>query len=548
MFISTNILLTRLQFLYPDIVIRSNSPLSLEPLKGIKQLPIKPEEIFTDYLYICDKEHPILSQNIPDNLKLVCITDTSTNITNKNTDNQNRVNTNILDTNKNNMSPIILLYTSVELASILNTLYDIYQRLRDWEQQLDIALITDCDLNQLLNISEPILGFPLAIYDASLKVLAHSSGLDFNNTLFQATGDTLFHTVIEKGYMPPEIVFMFERDNLFTELELHDIAYGKYLSAQGYSDIIIALKKNGYTAAYMAMPLVPTATEIYGGELLQLLGSKVTHFLEKEEESSLTKRYMHEYLISDLFENENVDMNSLKERLEYIQVPLTGTFYLLQLKMTSKYKVSTEHLLRYLESLLSEAIIFTLKKNIYILFHYSDSLREAEVQKHFSQSLNSIRKDLQQENILCGISLPFYNLLDVRSARAQAEAAVSLYQRLQLSPVDELYCYYSSCSTSHLFLLAQEKAELTTFCHPGLLTMYEKDQQADKTHFLILKTYLTSNCNFTDTAEALHMHRNNVIYHLKRMENLYHFDLSNYKDRFRLELTIEILEYLNTAY
>lgn len=534
MFISTNILLTRLQFLYPDIVISSNSPLSLEPLKGIKQLPIKPEEIFTDYLYICDEYHPILSQDIPDKLKLVCVTDVSTDRANTNT-----VDTNIADTNRNNVPSFILLHTSVEMPSILNSLYDIYQRLRDWEQQLDIALIAGCELEHLLNISEPVLRFPLAIYDASLKVLAHSSGLDFNDTLFQ--------TVIEKGYMPPEIVFMFERDNLFTELELHDIAYGKYLSAQGYSDIIIALKKNGYTAAYMAMPLVPTATEIYGGELLQLLGSKVTHFLEKEEESSLTRRYMHEYLISDLFENEHIDMNSLKERLEYIQVPLTGTFYLLQLKMTSKYKISTEHLLRYLESLLSEAIIFTLKKDIYILFHYSDSLGEADVQKHFSKSLNSIRKDLQQENILCGISLPFYNLLEVRGARTQAEAAVILYQRLQLSPVDELYCYYNSCSTSHLFLLAQEKAELKTFCHPGLLTMYEKDQQTDKTHFLILKTYLSSNCNFTDTAEHLHMHRNNVIYHLKRMENLYHFDLSNYKDRFRLELTIEILEYLNTA-
>lgn len=146
MFISTDILLTRLQFLYPDIVISSNSPLFLEPLKGIKQLPIKPEEIFTDYLYICDEEHPILSQNIPDTLKLVCVTGAGTNIT---------------DTNKNNMPPIVLLHTSIEMASILNTLYDIYQRFRDWEQQLDIALISGCELEYLLNMKIHYVSFCL---------------------------------------------------------------------------------------------------------------------------------------------------------------------------------------------------------------------------------------------------------------------------------------------------------------------------------------------------------------------------------------------------
>lgn len=519
MFISTNILLTRLSFLYTDIQIIHQKPLSLEPLKGIKLLPQNPEALSKEYLYVCDNVHPILDQPLPDDLKLVCITNTSQKPTN------NR--------------DAISLMTDTDSACILNDLQDIYQRLRDWEQELDIALITGCDLNYLLNISEKVLNFPLVIYDASLKVLAHSKGNGLNDELFQS--------VIEKGYFPPQMVFLFERDNIFTELEKTGILYGKYLSKMGYSDILLSLKVQNYTSAYMAMPCVPTESEIYGGELLQLLGTKVNHFLEKEQESSLTKRYMHEYLISDLFENENINISSLKERLEYIQVPFTGIFYLLQLKTTSKYKVSTEHLLRYLETLLSNAMIFTLEKDIYILFHYEEAQKESEVQSHFSQSLKSIRKDLQHENIICGISLPFYHLLDIRNARIQAETAVILYQQLHLPPEEDLYCYYSSCSINHLFLLAQEKTDLKAFCHSGLLAMYEKDLQTNGNHFHILKTYLECNSNISEAAGLLHMHRNNVIYHLKRMENLYHFDLENYKERFQLELTMQILTYLEAS-
>lgn len=138
---------------------------------------------------------------------------------------------------------------------------------------------------------------------------------------------------------------------------------------------------------------------------------------------------------------------------------------------------------------------------------------------------------------------PFLCLSDIREAREQAQAAIAIYEGLHLPSEDLLYRWYDTCSIYHLFSLAQNVMDLRAFCHPGLLAMYDK-HGADSNPYHILKTYLKCCCNISNAAELLHMHRNNVIYHLRRMETRYHFNLNHFRERFHLELSLNILEYL----
>lgn len=516
MFISLNILLTRLENKYFDIMIIYRERLPLEPIKGIKQLPIVIDDLEDDYLYVCDEKHPhIYEMNIKK--RILCITS------------EDEIH--IQDTK------VIILKTQIEKAYILNELYEIYLSLKDWEKQLDINLIKETSLTEILEVSEKITEYPLIVYDPGLKVLAHSKGLDFR--------DQLFKMIIEKGYLPPEIVFMFEKDNVFTELEKNGVVYGKYLSEKKFSDIIMIIKAHDYTVAYIVMPGVPIEKEIYGGELLKFLSNKVSEYLVKKQKSIVEMRYMHDYLISDLFIHDVIDENSLKERLKYIKIPFEGCFYLMRLKPISEYVISVGNLIRMLESVLKNSFIFSLESKIYILFYYQKISNEEIVKNNFNLTLKTIKRELKQYHSICGISNMFYSLIDIRNALNQAEMAVNLFDKFSVKLYLELFCFYEDCIINHLFNLSSQTIDLLEFCHPAIKKIKEHDKKVNSDHFLILKTYLQCNEKVSLTAEKLNMHRNNVVYHLSRMRNLYHLDLEKNEEKFHIEFSIKILDYLS---
>lgn len=65
------------------------------------------------------------------------------------------------------------------------------------------------------------------------------------------------------------------------------------------------------------------------------------------------------------------------------------------------------------------------------------------------------------------------------------------------------------------------------------------DDTTNQTNYAqILYTYLTTSCQATETARLLHMHRNNVLYHIRRMETKYHLHLDQFEERLKLTLAM----------
>lgn len=58
----------------------------------------------------------------------------------------------------------------------------------------------------------------------------------------------------------------------------------------------------------------------------------------------------------------------------------------------------------------------------------------------------------------------------------------------------------------------------------------------------LLYTYLVNERKSTDTAKQLHMHRNNVIYHIDRLAEKMGIDLDDPEERLRLMLTYKAME------
>lgn len=71
----------------------------------------------------------------------------------------------------------------------------------------------------------------------------------------------------------------------------------------------------------------------------------------------------------------------------------------------------------------------------------------------------------------------------------------------------------------------------------------EKNTKKSRQRLRILHEYLSHDRNYTAVAQKLGMHRNNVIYHIRSLEEQYHLDLDQSSVRLKLLLSFEVLFY-----
>ena len=73
-------------------------------------------------------------------------------------------------------------------------------------------------------------------------------------------------------------------------------------------------------------------------------------------------------------------------------------------------------------------------------------------------------------------------------------------------------------------------------------TLLEYDKQHNSNLLSTLKIYLQCNRKATETCDILHMHRNTVLYHIDRIEQMLHISLNDADVCLKLQLGIKVFE------
>jgi hypothetical protein len=87
--------------------------------------------------------------------------------------------------------------------------------------------------------------------------------------------------------------------------------------------------------------------------------------------------------------------------------------------------------------------------------------------------------------------------------------------------------------------------DLRSLSHTGLFTLIEYDSRHGTTFSQSLRTYLAYNRNITDAAKALHLHRNTMLYHMKRAEEIMDANLSDADTLLHIEMSYRFIDYEN---
>ncbi len=157
----------------------------------------------------------------------------------------------------------------------------------------------------------------------------------------------------------------------------------------------------------------------------------------------------------------------------------------------------------------------------------------AEQALAFAQSvLDQGQREYPETPARCGVGTPALSLSEWRRSFRQAGQALEMARRLgERKPL-----YYPDLSVYRLLLQIEDSPELIAFQEEilGPLLAHEGADELIRT----LEAFFENNGNLSQTAKALFIHRNTLIYRLERITSITKLDLENPENRLAIQLAL----------
>jgi purine catabolism regulator len=133
-----------------------------------------------------------------------------------------------------------------------------------------------------------------------------------------------------------------------------------------------------------------------------------------------------------------------------------------------------------------------------------------------------------------GLGRGVNDLLALRESHRQAAQARSMAARL----AEPHLLYFGDLSVYRLLFQLEHSPELESFCSEILGTLIEYDRAQKSNLIETLSAYFSQRGNLTQTARALHLHRNSLLYRIRRIREITHWDLTNPETRLAAQLAL----------
>lgn len=144
-------------------------------------------------------------------------------------------------------------------------------------------------------------------------------------------------------------------------------------------------------------------------------------------------------------------------------------------------------------------------------------------------------------NVSVGISNSFHRIERLREALREAQDALttgkSIDSKKRVFPFEEL-------SVSIMLRHFSEKEDISRFIHPAVLRLRQYDDEFNTKLLTTVQEYTEQSGSIKKTAETLFMHRNSVIYRLRKAEEICGLSLDDPDTQFALRVSFCILKTL----
>jgi purine catabolism regulator len=183
----------------------------------------------------------------------------------------------------------------------------------------------------------------------------------------------------------------------------------------------------------------------------------------------------------------------------------------------------------------SRTLIWEHSDSIVVLVPAGKDYRSNSFLERVELLRSSVEKRLGGPSISAGIGRPYTDLTRLRQSYQEAEHALRIGTAVSgmgaTNAFDELGAY-------RLLYYLRDQPELRTFCDETIGELAQYDDEHNSHLMETLTAYLDLQGNLSQTARALHLHRNGLLYRISRIEKIAGCDLNNSSQRLALQIAL----------
>ena len=414
---------------------------------------------------------------------------------------------------------VIILPDDCSLFEVFNLLQNIFDSFSAYEIEL-LKTLESGTYQDLINVSFQFIGNPIYFMDSSYRIHALTPNTEFPNY------PELQH-VHQYGFVSFEAIKLLKNSGNFDAMRTYKGA--TLYSTEFYpgSSIITNLKIDSIFAGrlivmnmYKPFSQAALLASNILAEVIEIMLSRDKAFQHIHGKDMLDKMFhdlvygvcLHERLIND--------------RLQYLPGWNNGFFRVLAIPLGSSYDQTFDYYVSLLNKHI-DAYSILYENTLIATLHYCDK-------NNFSNIKAFIFDFLSDHNLIGGVSNEFSNLSELLDYYNQAVISFELGKNER-----RLNLYSEYILKNVLSILAHEKT--TLLCHPSVTFLKQYDIHNNTELLNTLQAYLENERSLVKTANALYIHRNTLLYRIKKINSLLRLDLDDAELRLHLLLSYKIL-------
>lgn len=485
-----------------------------------------PENMAKDIVYICLMSDALNLQRISDSFSYLCI--------------QDRV---LLENETDSFHSMILIQENIALGDLYSNLINEYGKLEEWNKQSLNTLLGGCSYQRILDLAEDIIHEPIYVMDSTFKLLA--------NTKNYSSPDPMNISLEEFGYHTDETIEILNKNH---RLELYSRETGFIINEPGFSQfptITKCFNTSGKTELIVTLVCVNKGYSDVLLELFRILTKYIRIGFKNARRGMDSRISPQDLMLYKLIYEEESTPFTVAERARSSIFPITGRFVLFRIMYDTEPNVLVDKALDMFRSVLPGEHVFSHNYEITII----SILKESSEVSRIQELICAISPCLEKYHMICGVSSVFSNLHEIKRASDNATTALSFGRKLLVrgrffSMPDEIWKQFTKTEANNFYsfdslfeficisvYLSTHKT-INTESVRLLTVLQDHDQKHRSSYLLILLCYLMYGNRATDVGNALHMHRNNVVYSIDRIQELLSIDLNS----------IIVCDNLKTAY
>lgn len=481
---------------------------------GIKQFFAEDAEVSSDYLYIAELTELWTYKDALSESMTVLVSNNAG-----------------LTEEELNQIPCSLISVSDTFKTpyILNQMIGIFSRMANWDKAMHIAALEGKSLQELVDISEDILEYPVIIFDGSFDVLAYTKKHSKDYRFFRET--------LEYGYTDPKIMERVKKEKILSRLENGKPLVAPAAGDDSLTNIYMSFYNNQKLLGYACVNHSDKKPEKGYLDVLKYFAENVNFCLKRDYDNHRYGQMMYETFLVNLMNPVGISQEQVDAQLKNIEnLTRKGRFVLGVFKFPEEEKVPIDFVAKSLERNMWDVKVYIYEDQICLLRALAtDAITTPLIVESETQNIKRI---LGSYGFTFGISSVFYDILDLCHAYTQAKVAMEFGAR-----DEKQFCLYQDYYYHHMFSLLDPVMPVEHLKSEVYqqLQMYDRD---NRTNYLkTLVTYLECDCNATHAAEKLFVHRNTVRNAVQFVEDKWKIDLSNVEEKKRIVISFFIDEY-----